>query len=209
MARRPLEPFYGIVSLDTLCVKIRQDGRVENQAVYVALGIGLDGTFWASGSRPRKARGRIEVLAETRNRGVRDIYLICADGLQEASRSGSNRLPSGADATLRRAHDSRPAWAYVRWPDRDKVIADLKPIYKAGAAEEAGQRRNQFEAKWPQYPAVARLWHEQWERMRPFFALPEEVHRVVSTDAMESLHLRLRKIAKAHDSFPGGEAAFK
>ncbi len=144
-----------------------------------------------------------------RNRGVGDIYLICADGLHGFP-PGIESIYPKARAQLCVAHMIRASIGYVRWPDRDKVIADLKPVYKAGTAQEAERRRSQFEAKWPQYQAVARLWREQWERVLPYFALPEGVRRVVSaTNAMESLHLRLRRMAKARDSFADGEAAFK
>jgi putative transposase len=209
---RPLEAFYGIVSLDTLCVKIRQDGTVENQAVYMALGVGLDGRkdvlgLWISAEESAKVW--FGVLVELRNRGVRDIYLIGVDGLRGFP-PGIESIYPKARAQLCVTHMIRASLSYVRWPDRDKVIADLKPIYKAATAEEAERRRSQFETKWPQYPAVARLWREHWEQVLPFFTFPDEVRKVVSaTNAMESLHLRLRKIAKAHDSFPSGEAAVK
>jgi len=89
-------------------------------------------------------------------------------------------------------------------------VADLKPIYRAVTADQAERQLSEFEAKWPKYPAIARLWREQWDRVTPFFAFPEEVRKVVyTTNAVESLHMSLRKIIKTRGSFPSEEAAFK
>lgn len=99
---------------------------------------------------------------------------------------------------------------YVTWKDRKQVVQDLKPVYKAATADEAERQLDEFAAKWPKYPAIARLWREQWERVIPFFAFPEEVRKVVyTTNAVESLHMSLRKIIKTHGSFPSEEAALK
>jgi len=96
----------------------------------------------------------------------------------------------------------------MTWEDRDKVLADLAPVYKAESGREADRRLRRFGAKWPRYPAIARLWREQWERVCPFFALPEEVRNVVCvTRAVESLHKSLLKVVKTHGSFPSEEAA--
>jgi len=90
------------------------------------------------------------------------------------------------------------------------VVADLKPIYKAATADEAERQLNEFAAKWPKYPAITRLWRDQWERVIPFFAFPAEVRKVVyTTNAVESLHMSLRKIIKTRGSFPSEEAALK
>ncbi len=99
---------------------------------------------------------------------------------------------------------------YVTWQDRKKVVADLKPVYRAATADEAEQQLREFETKWPKYPAIARLWRDQWERVIPFFAFPAEVRKVVyTTNAVESLHMSLRKIIKTRGSFPTEEAAIK
>lgn len=209
---RPLEPFYGVVFLDALYVKMRHEGRVENRAVYVALGINLEGRkevlgLWTSANEG--AKFWLNVLTEIRNRGVRDVYLVCVDGLKGFPQAIESIFPN-AEVQLCIVHMVRASLNYVTWQDRKKVVADLKPIYKAVTADEAERQLTEFETKWPKYPAIARLWREQWERVIPFFALPEEVRKVVyTTNAVESLHMSLRKIIKTRGSFPTEEAAIK
>ena len=209
---RPLEPFYGVVFLDALYVKMRHEGRVENRAVYVAIGIHLEGRkdvlgLWTSSSEG--AKFWLHVLTELRNRGVRDIYLVCVDGLKGFPQAIESIYPK-AQVQLCIVHMIRASLNYVTWKDRKKVVADLKPIYKAMTADEAERQLDEFEKQWPKYPAIARLWREQWERIIPFFAFPEEVRKVVyTTNAVESLHMSLRKIIKTRGSFPTEDAAFK
>lgn len=209
---RPLEPFYGVVFLDALYVKMRHEGRVENRAVYVALGINLEGRkevlgLWTSANEG--AKFWLNVLTELRNRGVRDIYLVCVDGLKGFPQAIESIFPS-AQVQLCIVHMVRASLKYVTWQDRKKVVADLKPIYKAVTAEQAEAQLTAFESKWPKYPAIARLWRDQWERVIPFFMFPEEVRKVVyTTNAVESLHMSLRKIIKTRGSFPTEEAAIK
>jgi putative transposase len=209
---RPLEPFYGVVFLDALYVKMRHEGRVENRAVYVALGPDLEGRkdvlgLWTSATEG--AKFWLNVLTELRNRGVRDIYLVCVDGLKGFPQAIESIYPK-AQVQLCIVHMVRASLNYVTWQDRKKVVADLKPIYKAVTADEAERQLGEFEARWPKYPAIARLWREQWERVIPFFAFPQEVRKVVyTTNAVESLHMSLRKIIKTRGSFPTEEAAIK
>jgi putative transposase len=209
---RPLEPFYGIVFLDALYVKMRHEGRVENRAVYVAVGITLEGRkdvlgLWTSASEG--AKFWLNVLTELRNRGVRDIYLVCVDGLKGFPQAIESIYPK-AQTQLCIVHMVRASLNYVTWQDRKKVVADLKPVYKAPTADEAERELTDFESKWPKYPAIARLWRDQWERVIPFFSFPQEVRKVVyTTNAVESLHMSLRKVIKTRGSFPTEEAAFK
>jgi putative transposase len=209
---RPLEAFYGVVFLDALYVKMRHEGRVENRAVYVALGINLEGRkdvlgLWTSATEG--AKFWMNVLTELRNRGVRDIYLVCVDGLKGFPQAIESVYPK-AQVQLCIVHLVRASMNYVTWQDRKKVVADLKPVYKAATADEAERQLSEFEGKWTKYPAIARLWREQWERVIPFFAFPAEVRKVVyTTNAVESLHMSLRKIIKTRGSFPSEEAAFK
>lgn len=209
---RPLEPFYGIVFLDALYVKMRHEGRVENRAVYVALGVNLEGKKEVLGLWTSSAEGAkfwLNVLTELRNRGVRDIYLVCVDGLKGFPQAIESIYPK-AQVQLCIVHMVRASLNYVTWKDRKGAIADLKPIYRAVTADEAERQLGEFEAKWRKYPAIAKLWRENWERVVPFFAFPEEVRKVVyTTNAVESLHMSLRKIIKTRGSFPTEEAAFK
>jgi putative transposase len=209
---RPLEPFYGVVFLDALYVKMRHDGRVENRAVYVALGINLEGKkdvlgLWTSASEG--AKFWLNVLTEMRNRGVRDIYVLCVDGLKGFPQAIESIYPK-SQVQLCIVHMVRASLNYVTWQDRKKVVADLKPIYKAATADEAERNLSAFESKWPKYSAIAKLWRGEWPHVIPFFAFPEEVRKVVyTTNAVESLHMTLRKIIKTRGSFPSEEAAIK
>jgi putative transposase len=209
---RPLEPFYGVVFLDALYVKMRHEGRVENRAVYVALGINMEGRkevlgLWTSANEG--AKFWLNVLTELRNRGVRDVYLVCVDGLKGFPQAIESIFPH-AQVQLCIVHMVRASLNYVTWQDRKKVVADLKPIYKALTADEAERQLTEFEERWPKYPAISRLWREQWERVIPFFAFPQEVRKVVyTTNAVESLNMSLRKIIKTRGSFPTEEAAIK
>ena len=209
---RPLDPFYGVIFLDALYVKMRHEGRVENRAVYVAIGINLEGKkdvlgLWTSPNEG--AKFWMNVLTELRNRGVRDAYLVCVDGLKGFPQAIEAIYPK-AQVQLCIVHMVRASMKYVTWQDRKKVVADLKPIYKAVTADEAEQHLGEFESKWKKYPAIARLWREQWEHVIPFFAFPDEVRKVVyTTNAVESLHMSLRKIIKTRGSFPTEDAAIK
>ena len=209
---RPLESFYGVVFLDALFVKMRHEGRVENRAVYVAIGINLEGRkevlgLWTSSTEG--AKFWLNVLTELRNRGVRDVYLFSVDGLKGFPQAIESIYPQ-AQVQLCIVHMVRASLNYVTWQDRKKAVADLKLIYRAATAEEAERQLREFETKWPKYPAVARLWRENWEHVIPFFAFPEEIRKVVyTTNAVESLHMSLRKIIKTRGSFPTEEAAIK
>jgi putative transposase len=209
---RPLEPFYGIVFLDALYVKMRHEGRVENRAVYVALGINLEGRkevlgLWTSASEG--AKFWLNVLTEMHSRGARDVYLFCVDGLKGFPQAIESIYPK-AQVQLCIVHMVRASLNYVTWQDRKKAVAALKLIYRAPTADEAERQLREFESQWPKYPAIARLWREHWERVIPFFAFPDEVRKVVyTTNAVESLHMSLRKIIKTRGSFPSEDAALK
>jgi putative transposase len=209
---RPLEAFYGVVFLDALYVKMRHEGRVENRAVYVAIGITLEGRkdvlgLWTSANEG--AKFWMNVLTELRNRGVKDIYLVCVDGLKGFPQAIEAIFPK-AQVQLCIVHLVRASLHYVTWQDRKAVVSDLKPIYRATTADEAERQLTEFESKWSKYPAIARLWREQWEHVIPFFAFPVEVRKVVyTTNAVESLHMSLRKVIKTRGSFPSEDAALK
>jgi putative transposase len=205
---RPLESFYAIVFLDALYVKMRHEGRVENRAVYVAIGISLEGKkdvlgLWTGASEG--AKFWLNVLTELRNRGVKDVYLAWVDGLKGFPQAIESVFPK-AQVQLCIVHMIRASLNYVTWKDRRQVVADLKPVYKAATADEAERQLSEFEEKWKrQYPAISRLWREHWERVIPFFAFPEEVRKIVyTTNAVESLHMSLRKITKTRPEVPHG-----
>lgn len=210
---RPLEPVYGVVFLDALYVKMRHEGRVENRAVYVAIGIGWDGQkdvlgLWTSNNEG--AKFWLGVLTELKNRGVKEILIACVDGLKGFPQAIESVFPQ-AVVQLCIVHLVRASLNYVNWKERKQVAADLKEIYRAATAAQAELELNTFQARWgSKYQAIGKLWKENWERVVPFFEFPAEVRKVIyTTNAVESLHMSLRKIIKVRGSFPSEEAALK
>jgi putative transposase len=210
---RPLEPLYAIVYLDALYVKMRHEGRVENRAVYVALGVDLDGRkevlgLWTSGNEG--AKFWLAVLTELKNRGVRDILIACVDGLKGFPQAIESVFPE-TRIQLCIVHLVRASLNYVNWKERKLVATDLKSIYRAATEAQAGLELTGFIAKWGhKYQAIGRLWKENWERIAPLFDFPPEIRRAIyTTNAVESLHMSLRKIIKMRGSFPSEEAAIK
>jgi putative transposase len=210
---RPLEPIYGVVYLDALYVKMRHEGRVENRAVYVAIGIDLEGRkevlgLWTSGNEG--AKFWLGVLTELRNRGVKDILIVCVDGLKGFPQAIETVFPE-ARVQLCIVHMVRASLNYVNWKERKLVAADLKAIYRAATERQAAGELEEFTAKWGgKYQAIGKLWKENWDRVTPFFDFPAEVRKMIyTTNAVESLHMSLRKIIKTRGSFPSEEAAFK
>jgi putative transposase len=210
---RPLEALYPIVYLDALFVKMRHEGRVENRAVYVAIGIDLDGRkdvlgLWTNASEG--AKFWLGVLTELRNRGVRDVFIVCVDGLKG--------FPQAMEAVFPKAlvqncivHMIRASLHYVNWKERKRVAAELKPLYRSATAEQAEAALEEFAERWGgKYQAIVKLWRDNWQRVIPFFAFPEPVRKVIyTTHAVESLHMCLRKGIQNRGSFPSEEAALK
>jgi putative transposase len=210
---RALEPIYGIVYLDALYVKMRHEGRVENRAVYVALGVDLEGKkdvlgLWTSANEGSKFW--LSVLTELKNRGVKDMLIVCVDGLKGFPQAIEAVFPL-AQVQLCIVHLVRASLNYVNWKERKQVAGELKPIYRAATAAEAERKLEEFIATWGnKYRAIGKLWKENWERVIPFFAFPEEVRRVIyTTNAVEALNRGLRKVIKNRGSFPSEEAALK
>ena len=210
---RPLDAVYPIVYLDALYVKMRHEGRVDNRAVYVAIGVTMEGRkevlgLWTGASEG--AKFWLAVMTELRNRGVKDIFIACVDGLKGFPQAIENVFPQ-AQVQLCIVHLLRASLRYVTWKDRKQVAADLKPVYRAATVEQAEQELEAFIAKWgTRYQAIGKLWREQWARVIPFFAFPEEIRKVIyTTNAVESLHMSLRKIIKNRASFPNEESAIK
>lgn len=210
---RALEPLYGIVYLDALYVKMRHEGRVENRAVYVAIGVDLEGQkdvlgLWCSANEGSKFW--LSVLTDLKNRGVKDMLIVCVDGLKGFPQAIEAVFPM-AQVQLCIVHLVRASLNYVNWKERKQVAADLKPIYRAATAAEAELNLESFILTWGhKYKAIGKLWKENWERVIPFFAFPEEVRKVIyTTNAVEALHRGLRKIIKNRGSFPSEEAALK
>jgi putative transposase len=210
---RPLEPVYPIVYLDALMVKMRDNGVVGNRAVYVALGITLEGHkdvlgLWTNASEG--AKFWLQILTELKNRGVQDIFIACVDGLKGFPQAIQTVYPQTL-VQLCIVHLVRASLNYVSWQDRKRVAADLRAIYRAATVEEAAQQLELFRTVWDRkYPPIALLWQRHWDQLTPFFAFPPAIRRVIyTTNAVESLHMSLRKIIKTRGSFPSEEAALK
>ena len=209
---RPLDNMYPVIFLDALVVKIRHEGRVENRAIYVALGLNEEGQkevlgLWSSANEG--AKFWLAVLTELKNRGLRDVYIVCTDGLKGFPQAIETVFPKTEVQTCI-VHLIRASLNYVSWKERKAVAADLKPIYRAATAEAAAQALEEFREKWPKHQVVADVWQRSWERVIPFFQFPEEIRKIIyTTNAVESLNFSLRKVTKNRGSFPTEEAAFK
>lgn len=209
---RPLESMYPVLYLDALMVKMRHEGRVENRAVFVAIGVDEEGQkdvlgLWSAANEG--AKFWLSVMTELKNRGLRDVYIVCTDGLRGFPQAIESVFPQAQVQTCI-VHLIRASLNYVSWKERKTVAADLKPIYKAATAEAAQEALDEFRAKWPKHQVVADVWTRNWERVIPFFQFPEDIRKIIyTTNAVESLHMSLRKVTKNRGSFPNEEAAFK
>ena len=210
---RLLEPVYPIVYLDALVVKMRTEGRVENRAVYVAIGITMEGQkevlgLWTSANEG--ARFWLQVLTELKNRGVEDVFIACVDGLKGFPQAIETVYPK-TTVQLCIVHMVRASLNYVNWKKRKQVAADLKSIYRAATAEEAEQQLESFAARWDsKYPTISAMWRRNWLGVIPFFQFPPEIRKIVyTTNAIESLNMSLRKAIKTRGAFPSEDAALK
>lgn len=210
---RPLEPIYPIVYLDALMVKMRREGRVENRAVFVGIGVSLEGNKEVLGLWTNATEGSkfwLQILTEIRTRGVQDILIACVDGLKGFPEAIQSVYPK-TEVQLCIVHMVRNSLNYVNWKERKAVAADLKQIYHAATVEEAEQRLGDFEQQWDgKYSSIGKMWRRNWAGIVPFFAYPVEIRRAVyTTNIVESLNMSLRKVIKTRGSFPGEEAALK
>jgi len=210
---RPLERIYPILYLDALFVKMRHEGRVENRAVYVVLGVGLDGVkdvlgLWVADTEGPKFW--LRVVTELRNRGVQDVFIACVDGLKGFPEAIEAIFPK-AQVQLCIVHLIRNSLKYVNDKERKHVALELKTIYSAPTAAAAEQEWNRFEEKHgARYRAIVSQWRRNWERITPFFAFVPEVRKVIyTTNAIESLNRSLRKIIKTRGAFPNEQSAVK
>jgi putative transposase len=212
--QRPVERLYPVVFFDALRVKIRDEGVVRNKAVYVALGVLPDGTRDVLGLWIEQTEGAkfwLKVFNELKTRGVQDILIAVVDGLTGLTDAIETAFPRTTVQTCI-VHLLRRSLDYVSWKDRKPLAAALRPIYTAVSAEVAAAALHAFAASaWGQrYPTVVHSWHRAWDHVIPFFAFPPAVRRVIyTTNAIESLHMQLRKIIKTRGHFPTDEAALK
>ena len=211
---RPLEPMYPVVFFDALRLKIREDGVVRNKAIYLALGVLPDGTrdilgLWIENTEG--AKFWMKVFNDLKTRGVADILIAVTDGLKGIPEALAAVFPATTLQTCI-VHLIRNSLDYASWKDRKALAAALKPIYTAPSAEAAAAELDALEAgPWgKRFPTVVATWRRAWDRVIPFFAFSAAVRRVIyTTNAIESLHSRLRKIIKTRGHFPSDDAATK
>jgi putative transposase len=210
---RPLEAVWPILYLDAIVLKVRDQGVVRNKAVYLAIGVRLDGCKEVLGMWIADTEGAkfwLHVVTELKNRGVDDVLIVCCDGLKG--------FPDAIEAVFPRAivqtcvvHMIRNSLRFVSWKERTTVAKDLKNIYTANTVDAAEAALNAFEERWrPHYPTIAQSWRTNWERVVPFLDFPKELRRIIyTTNAIESFNSQLRKVTRSRGHFPNDEAAKK
>jgi putative transposase len=211
---RPLETLYPVVFFDALRVKIREDAVVRNKAIYLALGVRADGTREILGLWIEQTEGAkfwLKVFNDLRTRGVADILIAVVDGLKGLTEAIASVFPQTTVQTCI-VHLIRNSLDYASWKDRKAVAAVIRPVYTAPTEAAAKAALEEFETgPWgAKYATISGLWRRAWEHVTPFFAFPPEVRRIIyTTNAIESVHMRLRKIIKTRGHFPTDEAATK
>jgi transposase-like protein len=211
---RPLEPMYPVVFFDALRVKIREDAVVRNKAIYLALGVLPDGTrdilgLWIENTEG--AKFWMKVFNDLKTRGVHDILIAVTDGLKGMPEALAAVFPATTLQTCL-VHLIRNSLDYASWKDRKALAQALRPIYTAPSAEAAEAELDAFEqGPWGQkFPTIVAAWRRAWDRVIPFFAFPPLVRKVIyTTNAIESINARLRKILKTRGHFPSDDAATK
>jgi transposase-like protein len=211
---RPLEAIYPVIYLDAIIVKIRDGGHVRNKAAHLAVGVDLEGVKHVLGIWVQAVEGAkfwASVCADLANRGVKDVLIVCCDGL--------TGFPEAIEATWPEAtvqtcvvHLIRAGMRFVNYKDRKAVAAALKPVYQAPTAEAAVTELEAFAASelGVKYPSTVKTFRAAWERFTPFLAFPPALRRVIyTTNAIESLNYQLRKITKNRGHFPNDTAAVK
>jgi putative transposase len=211
---RPLEEIYPIIYLDALVVKVRDGHHVRNKAAHIAVGVDLDGVKHVLGIWVQAVEGAkfwAGVCAELRNRGVRDVLIVCCDGLTGFPEAIEATWPAATVQTCT-VHLIRAAMRFVSYTDRKKVAAALRPIYTAPTVEAAETELLAFadSALGKRYPAAVATWENAWERFIPFLAFPPELRKIIyTTNSIESLNYQLRKIIKNRGHFPSDDAVIK
>ena len=210
---RPLDAIYPIVYLDCIVVKIRQDKQVINKAVYLALGVNMEGHKELLGlwlSENEGAKFWLNVLTELQNRGVKDILIACVDGLKGFPDAISTAFPE-TQIQLCIVHMVRNSVKYVPWKDYKPVTADLKRIYQSATEDEALQALDEFAARWDErYPQISRSWRSHWQNLNTLYHYPADIRKVIyTTNAIESLNSVIRKATRKRKLFPTDDSAKK
>ncbi|MDW3045277.1 IS256 family transposase [Vibrio sp. Vb1554] len=210
---RPLDAIYPIVYLDCIVVKTRQDKRIINKSIFLALGINTDGQKELMGmwiAENEGAKFWLSVLTELNQRGVEDILIACVDGLKGFPDAINTVFPQ-THIQLCIVHMVRNSLKYVSWKDYKAVTADLKRVYRSATEDEALLELERFGEVWDsQYPQISKSWRNHWQNLNTLFNYPEDIRRAIyTTNAIESLNSVIRKALKKRKIFPNDEAATK
>jgi transposase-like protein len=208
-----VEAVYPILYFDALFVKSRQEGPVRNKAVYLALGINLEGEKELLGLWIAETEGSkfwLTVFNELKGRGVQDCFIACVDGLKGLPEAIETVYPH-TQVQLCIVHKLRNSFKYVPWKDRKAVAKDLRAVYGAKTLSEAEGALDRFSQTWDaKYPAISPSWRSEWERLTVFFDYSPEIRKVIyTTNAIESLNYSLRRMLKTRGSFPNDDSILK
>ncbi len=202
---RTLDSIYPIAYLDCIHIKIRDNHMIVNKAVYLALGINMDGKKEILGMWIGKNEGAkfwLQVITEIKNRGVTDIFITCVDGLTGFEQAINSVFPQ-TTVQLCIVHMVRNSLKFVPWKDKKKVADDLKAIYNAPNEDMALQQLDTFCKKWDsKYPTIAKSWQNKWSSIAPCLAYPEHIKKVIyTTNTIESINRQIRKIIKSKGGY--------
>ena len=210
---RPLEAVYPVVWLDGIVVKVHQDHQVLRKTIYLALAINMEGYKELLGiwiAEHEGAKFWAQVLTELNNRGVKDVFVFCIDGLTGFPEAIKGIYPK-SEIQLCIVHMLRNSLKYVSWKDRKAVARDLKEVYQAGTLEGAEAALVRFAEKWnDKYEAIYALWERNWENIVTIYSYPSEIRRVIyTTNAIESLNGVIRSRIKTKRILGSDESALK
>jgi putative transposase len=213
--QRPLEGLYPVVYLDCIFAKLRVDGVVRTQAVYLAIAINLQGLkevlgMWVGREAKEGAKFWLGVLSELRQRGLEDVFIFCVDGLKGFPQAIEQVYPH-AQIQLCIVHLIRNSMTFVPWTKRKAVASDLKAIYTAANERQAKEALETFEQTYKNsYPTIAQLWRRHWDNIIPIFDYPTDIRRAIyTTNVIESLNYSLKKPLKTRAAFPTEDALLK
>ena len=210
---RPLEEVYAVVFMDAIHYPVRSEGRIVKRAVYIALGINMNGKKDVLGmyvGENESAKFWLSIMNGLKNRGVSDILIACVDGL--------NGFPQAIEAVYPNTeiqqciiHQIRNATKFVSYKDIKKLMSDLKRVYAAPTEEIALNELELFKDKWDsKYPKIYKSWHDNWATLSTYFKYPEAVRRLIyTTNAIEGFNRQLRKVTKSKTVFPSDDSLLK
>ncbi len=210
---RPLESVYAVVFMDAIHFHVRSEGQIVKKAVYIAIGVGLDGIrdvlgMWVGENE--SAKFWLSVMNGLKNRGVSDILIACVDGL--------TGFPSAIGAVYPQTelqqciiHQIRNSTRFVSYKDLKELMADLKRVYAAPNEETALYELDSFDEKWgKKYPKIGQSWRTSWPNLSTYFKYPQEVRTLIyTTNAIEGFNRQLRKVTKSRSVFPSDDSLFK